>query len=200
MFLLLALVWTDVTASRPYGRTALNVHLEHEVRDGANQRRDPHGCRRLEASAGLGRRVAGELGRSLASSRDTARWGTRGNIRRGVLAGRSEEGVEVAEDLDWRAVGRCSRVGLHRARVGSIHGTAVDDVLGQVHVRRLGDVVDADVVAPVVSGRVLGLLVYVGPSSFEIGALHIQDEMRNETTRVKTGDHIRSRATSACGS
>jgi len=151
---------------------SLIAHLEHEVRDSTNERRDPDGHRRLEASVGIG---IGELRRDLAGNGDSARWCTFRNVGRGVLAGGGEEGVEVGEDLDWRAVGGLGRVGLERARVGGEHGTAVDDVLSQVHVRGLGDVVNVDVVAPGVSGSALGLLVYVGPRSLEIRVLYMRD-------------------------
>ena len=143
--------------------------LEHEVRDGTNKRRRPDRCRRREAST-LGR--GAQLGRNRARSGDRASWGARSNVGRGILAGRGEEGVKVADDLDWRAVVGDSRVGLERTGVGGEHGTAPDDVLGQVHVRLLRDVIHAEVVAPAVSGSILGLLVYVGPGGLEVGVLY----------------------------
>ena len=120
--------------------------LEQEVRECANQRRDADWYRRLEAGAGVG--GTAELGRSLASSGDSAGRCAWSNVGWGVLRGGGEEGVEVGEDLDWRAVIGLSRARLLRARVGGEHGTVVNDVLGQVHVGGLGDVVDVDVVAP----------------------------------------------------
>ena len=161
--------------------------LEQEVRESTDKRRDPDRYRRLEASAALGIGIS-ELGRNRASSGERPGWCARFHVGRGVLGGRGEEGVEVADELDWRAVVGRSRVSLERTGVGGEHRTAVDDVLGQVHVRLLGDVIDADVVTPAVRSSILGLFVYVGPSSLEVGVLKIRAcEIRNNKIERKKG-------------
>ena len=156
-------------------RTPCGTGLEHKVGDSTNKRGYPDGYRRLEAGAARWSRV-GELGCGCTCVRDCAGGGAlRNNARRGVLARRCEERVEVANELDRRVVRCHSRVCLETAGVGGEHSTVPHDVLGQVHVGFLGNAIDAHVVAPRVSRSVLGLVVYVGPCSLEIGVLYVRD-------------------------
>ncbi|SRR5258706_10189703 len=176
---------------------SLPVLLDQEVRESTNKRRDPDRYRRLETSAlGIG---IGELGRNRASRGESPGWCARLNVRRGVLGGGGEECVKVADDLDWRAIEGRSRVSLERTGVGGEHRTAPNDVLGHVHVGSLGDVIDAEVVAPGVSGSILGLVVYVGPSSLEVGVLYMHarletakasEKVRRTTYRVEPILHV----------